>query len=59
SECPPFAFVVQLADRTSIIAKGVFISSSPLKLFRTTRLASGFTYTKKHLLKASAFFWSE
>ena len=39
---------VQLADRTLIIAKGVFIPSwSTLVFFRTTRLASGFLNTKK------------
>ena len=44
-----FCFLlVQLADRTLIIAKGVFISSLSLKLSRTTRLTRGFAYTRKH-----------
>ena len=43
----PLLFLVQLADRTPIIAKGVFSSSSsPLGFFWTTRLASGFLHTK-------------
>ena len=37
---------MQLADRIFIIAKGVFISSSPLKLSRTTRLTRGFLIQK-------------
>ena len=32
-------FIMQLADRIFIIAKGVFISYSPLKLFATTGLS--------------------
>ena len=39
---------MQLADRTPIIAKGVFLSAvSTIVFFRTTRLASGFRYTIK------------
>jgi len=41
--------VMQLPDRFSILAKGVFISYSPLKLLRTPRLAWGFRHTKKAL----------
>ncbi len=36
---------MQLADRTSSIARGAF-SSSPLNLFATTGLASGFLGAK-------------
>ena len=42
-----FCFRLQLADRNLTLAKGVFFVYSPLKLFGTTRLASGFRATKK------------
>ncbi|MBR6206742.1 MAG: hypothetical protein IKQ73_06210, partial [Oscillospiraceae bacterium] len=46
-ECPPFALLAAVADRSSIISqKEFFIPSSSLKLSRTTRLASGFTLQK-------------
>ena len=39
-------FIMQLADRIFIIAKGVFISYSPLKLLATTGLTSDFSMKK-------------
>ena len=41
-----FCFRLQLADRNLTLAKGVFFVYSSLKLFGTTRLASGFLHTK-------------
>ena len=51
-----FCFRLQLADRNLTLAKGVFFVYSPLKLFGTTRLASGFRATIKQLYDSSAAF---
>ena len=45
-------FVMPLPDRSSRIAKGVFLSYSPLKLPRTPRLARGLHSTKKESREA-------
>ena len=46
---------MQLADRNLTLAKGVFFVYSPLKLFGTTRLASGFRATKNGADLGSVF----